>query len=180
MSKPIGSLRAEDIKLAIISLERSGETPSVKRIREVLGRGSLSTISKYFKKYSEDKDHYFNDTKIECMEKLQSDISDIVNCLNDYKTAMFFSAEHPQVVALICSRLNDHLIQKILKSLPLKNQEDILIRMQKIQEVNARVLYNVLCNLKTELSVFSEVEPMISVKISDQTINRIKYKLKEA
>lgn len=42
-------LKQEEVFQAAIEIERQGEEPSTKKIREHLGSGSLTTISKYLK-----------------------------------------------------------------------------------------------------------------------------------
>lgn len=117
-------LKQEEVFQAAIEIERQGEEPSAKKIREYLGSGSLTTISKYFKLWQIQR------PKIEDTKEL--DLNTIFKDIDCEVVAEFFSNEHPQITALVFSYLEPRLVAIILKSFSKNLREDVLDRMENL------------------------------------------------
>lgn len=141
-------LNQEDVFLAAQEIEKSGEEPSAKKIRDHIGSGSLTTISKYFKQWQVQK------TQI----KIEDDL-DLKMILKDFDTevvAEFFSNEHPQIIALVFSYLDPLQVAKILTSMPDILKDDVLDRMEKLGFVKKQFVQNISQVIKEELRALSD------------------------
>ncbi len=140
-------LKKSDVIWAVEELERQGKAVSVKKIREYLGSGSLTTISKYYKEYQSERDSF-----------IQSDI-DMTSLLSEIDAehlASFLDKEHPQVIALVLSFLSPSFVAEILGHLDVL--DDILQRMRTLQSVDEKVIQTIAQTLKIELAAFRKVK----------------------
>jgi flagellar motor switch protein FliG len=123
-------------------LEKEGKNVSSTSIRNELGSGSLSTITKYLKEWISSKD-IINDAF--------PDIKKVINTIEDDLLFEFFSNELPQVTALSFSFLTPKKAASTLKKFEDNKREEILEKMENIGFIQARVIGNIARILEEDL-----------------------------
>jgi len=124
----------EDIFQAAFSLERDGKDVTSTRIREELGSGSLSTITKYLKMWVSEKN---------INEKKFPDIREVLNSVEEEVLIEYFSNELNQVMALVFSYLKPKKAASVLKKFPKDKRDDVLKKMETMEFVQARTVGNI-------------------------------------
>ncbi len=158
-------LKQEDIFQAAIELKQKGEEPSAKKIREHLGTGSLTTISKYFKQWLEGQT--VNNEELD-LQKIFEDIDPTI-------IGEFFSGEHPQIVALVFSHLKPKQVADILNHLPQEMQDDVLKRMEKLELVQQQFVQKLAKFIMEELSTIINSQGV--QKGGSDFVNQVKREL---
>lgn len=128
---------------AIERIVATGDKPTAKGIREILGTGSLTTISKHLQFWKEKNPETKEDSdeiKLDALEGIDLPV-----------IAEFLSNEHPQTVALIISFLSPEESAEILEMLEDGLRNDVLDRLSSILYVNPRFLKILNTTLKSEL-----------------------------
>lgn len=136
--KPIDK---QDVWVTIAHLEKMGQAASANKVREQIGRGSLSTISKYVKEWNE-KEAALNSKSL---EQLLTDVD--IHVVSDY-----FKKEHPQITALMITYLNSKDAAIVLKTFTSEQQEDILQRVENIKAVKKEIVQLLSDSIREEFS----------------------------
>jgi flagellar motor switch protein FliG len=136
-------LSQDQVFEAALEIERLGVEPSAKKIRDHLGSGSLTTISKYFKQWQVKRPT----TTVE--EEL--DLKIILKDIDREIIADFFSNEHPQIIALIFSYLEPKQAANILKVFPENLKDDVLDRMEHLGPVQKHFVQKIAGVIRDEL-----------------------------
>ena len=131
-----------------IELSNKGIEPSSKKIRDELGRGSLTTISKYFNEWK--SNHEKNEEDIDLKQVLLSTKNEVL--------VEFFSNEHPQVIALALSHLESKKTAEILRMMPENSSVDVLNRIEKIGFVQNQTIKKIAKVIKSELEIVTAVK----------------------
>jgi flagellar motor switch protein FliG len=140
-------LGQKEIFQAALEIERHGEEPSAKKIREHLGSGSLTTISKYFKLWQMQR------PIVKAEEEL--DLEMILKDIDTEVIAEFFSNEHPQIVALVFSYLDPKQVARILNLFSENLKDDILDRMEHLGFVKKQFVQKITGIIKDELKTLA-------------------------
>lgn len=138
------NLSFDDVAKAAKSIEKQGQEPNTKNIREYLGRGSLSTISKFLQKWRNEKEQ---EKRIE-----EIDLKEVLGKMNTDLIVDFFSNEHPQVIALALSHLESEQVANILKKFPQSNSQNILARMENLGPVQKSIIDKMASVIKEEIA----------------------------
>ena len=133
----------KDVFEASEEIKASGNYPSPNKIRDLLGSGSLTTISKHLKDWKE------QDSKGTNQEVL--DFGKILENVDTETISEFFSNEHPQVIALVFSYLTPKKVASILKQFPTTLRDDILDRMEHMGFVQTQFVQAIAKVLQKEL-----------------------------
>ncbi|MBF0362071.1 MAG: DNA-binding protein [Oligoflexia bacterium] len=139
-------LTKEDVFKAAKKITYEGGIPTTKSIREILGTGSLSTISKYLQEWNIQEDQNAN-----------NDFFDIAKTVEklDGHIAEFLHNEHPQIIALILSHLEVEKTASILRSFNDSVARHILERMKSMSPVQSKYIKIIDKTLKRELEAFT-------------------------
>jgi len=140
-------LKKEDIFEAAFSLEKSGAKPTANNIRDHIGSGSLTTITKYLKEWSSQKGTL--------IEENFPNMSDVLNEVENDVLKEFFMNELPQVTALVFSYLPVARVVEILKGYDEKAKEEILSKIESIGYVQSQILGTIASMLASELRSIS-------------------------
>lgn len=133
-----------DVFKAADSLLQKGEAPTAKKIRNFLGSGSLTTITKYL-----------NDWK-QVPHSVELDFNELVAKMTNDKLADFFVSEHAQVCALVFSNLEAKKVAHILHFFPKEKRLDVLERIESQGPVQTLILEKIFNVLKSEFAAFTE------------------------
>lgn len=136
------NLNFKEIADAATSLEKQGLEPNTINIREYLGSGSLTTISKYLQKWRNEKEHE------EIVEEI--DLKGTLEKMGNELLIEFFSNEHPQVLALALTHLKPENAALILEKYPEDLKSNILRRIEKIGPVQKNIIQRIAQVLKSE------------------------------
>lgn len=137
------NLSFEDVSKAAMTLEKQGLDPNTKNIREFLGSGSLTTISKFLQKWKGEKDQV---AKIE-----EVDLKEILEKMGHDFFVEFFSNEHPQVIALVLSHLNIEDTALVLNKFPQNLRQNILERLEKQGPVQKNIVFKIAKIIKDDV-----------------------------
>ena len=140
-------LKKEDIFEAAFSLEKSGTEPTANSIRDHIGSGSLTTITKYLKEWSTQKENI--------MEDNLPNINDVLSGVEDEVLKEFFMNELPQVTALVFSYLPVERVVEILKDYDERTKEQILLKIEKIGYVQTQIVGSIASILASEFKSIS-------------------------
>ncbi len=143
----------DQVAKAIDQILTRGEEPTINLIRELLGKGSLSTISKHLKKWREENQSNANETTTDNVDDL-----DALHSVDMKILSYFLLTEHPQTIALTISYLAPQKTATVLENLPDDLRNDVLDRLANISYVNPKFLRILNRALKTELSVIANNE----------------------
>lgn len=130
-------LRKEEVFEAIESLLASGKEPTINAIRDVLKRGSLTTITKYTKEWKEK-----NKPEGKALASNQ-DSTEILDNLDNIDLELlfnYFKEEHPQIVAVIITYLAPENSAKFLKKLKKDHRAEVLSRVAGLNPVQPNML----------------------------------------
>lgn len=136
---------------AASALRDRGIKPTTKAIREYLGTGSLTTISKYMKEW---RGH----DVIDADERPLKGISTIsaIKGAEPRDLAMILSKEHPQVIALILAHMDAQNSAEVLALIPQDRQSDIIDRLAHLQGVEPEILERISRALEQSMKNFEK------------------------
>ncbi|MCM2350572.1 MAG: DNA-binding protein [Bacteriovoracaceae bacterium] len=137
-------LTREDIFEVAFKLEKAGIEPSSKLIREEVGSGSLTTITKYLKEWQSGKQHNRSENIVS--------IPDILGQVDNELLKDYFSNELPQVTALIFSYLSPERAAEVLKEFEPSRREKILSRMENIGYVQTQTVQQIALTIMSEFN----------------------------
>lgn len=145
------NLKLEEVADAVRAIEAQGLKANTKNVREHLGRGSLTTISKYMQK--------LNEAQKTPEAQAELDMTDVLEKLGDDFFVEFFSNEHPQTIALALTHLKPEQVAMILEKFPSHFKENIIERMEKQGPVQKFIIQKIARVIKDEVdSVLKHVE----------------------
>lgn len=131
----------EDIFKTAYELEKDGKEVTSTLIREELGSGSLSTITKYLKEWMASK---------VSSEENYPEIKDVVESVEEELLVEFFSNELPQVTALVFSYLEPKKVAAVLKQYDEEKRNQILEKMENMDFVQSRIVGHIAKVLESE------------------------------
>jgi len=133
-------------------LLEGGVEPSIKAVRELLGTGSLTTVSKYLNKW-----RTANNRK-EAESYLPADVEGLKSVRGADPTAIarIIRNEHPQVVALILSHMDAKASTTVLQTFPDDEQPDLVDRIANIDQVPPEMLMRIDVVIRSQLAVLAE------------------------
>lgn len=131
----------EDIFKTAYELEKDGKEVTSTLIREELGSGSLSTITKYLKEWMASRDS---------SEESYPEMKDVIESVEEELLVEFFSNELPQVTALVFSYLEPKKVAAILKQYDEGKRNQILEKMESMDFVQSRVVGHIAKVLESE------------------------------
>lgn len=134
----------DQVQQAIREVEKQGLAITSSSIREVLGTGSLSTISKYMSEIQGGNSIAEQDCSF--------DFATTTSVLSLPLLYKFFSNEHPQLIAVLCSHLPQDRAAELLRIFSDAQSEDILDRIEKLEPIDTRVLSKIDRVLKAEIA----------------------------
>ena len=134
----------DDIYRVASELTARGIGPSSKLVREELGSGSLSTISKYLKMWREE-------CELEAKEPVEINLQELFDGVDSDVIAELFHNEHPHVVALCMSYLGPSQAATIIKRLSVQLREEVLIRMESMGFVQTKIAQEIFRVVKDEI-----------------------------
>ncbi len=121
---------------AIIQIRNEGGNLTTKVIREKLGTGSLSTISKYL-------DEIRNSESEQALPDYSFDIEDAFGSVKEETICEFLSNEHPQITAAILAQLKPEMTARILGRYSDSKAEDIIERIEKLNPIQHRIMSSI-------------------------------------
>lgn len=137
-------LTREDIFEVAFKLEKAGIEPSSKLIREEIGSGSLTTVTKYLKEWQSGKQHNRSENIVS--------IPDILAQVDNELLKDYFSNELPQVTALVFSYLTPERAADVLKEFESLRREKILSRMENIGYVQTQTVQQIALIMMSEFN----------------------------
>ncbi|MBI4244643.1 MAG: flagellar motor switch protein FliG [Planctomycetes bacterium] len=129
------------------------------QVRHTLGQGGLDYAKELlFETLPKDQAQ----SAFEGLQKfLKGSPLSFLNDVDYDELAMFIQNEHPQTIALIVSQLDPRRASRLLESLPIRKQVDVVKRLSKLGNTSQDVLENIGSSLKKRFTTSSEIERQI-------------------
>lgn len=147
----------DQVSQAADRLVQGGQDPSIKAIRELLGTGSLTTISKYLKVWKADRSGEGESVAPKEVLGLPA-----LRMAAPAEIADHLEGEHPQVAAVIVSHLPPKDSAEVLKLLAPAVSAEILDRLSMLSFVGPRMLMLLNANLKAEFSARARYQELLN------------------
>lgn len=136
-------LKKSDIFKAANHLKTNHLIPSANKIREHLGSGSLSTITKYLKEWKQEEEE---------IEETPLKLPNILKKVDTGTIGEFMKSEHPQVIALALSYLDPEKAAAIMDQFDKDLKEDVLLRMAEMGVVQKNISQKIFKVIESEIS----------------------------
>ena len=137
-------LKERDIFGAVLELEKQNITPTAKAVREHLGSGSMTTISKHLKNWPRLKMSYLEEVSNIDLKQLLTGIDDKILC-------EYFQNELPQITALALSHLSSQRAANILSLMEPSQKSLIIYKIEKMSPVRLETTELLAMTLQTEI-----------------------------
>lgn len=149
-------LSESDVFKAIHQLEKRGIKPTAKAVREIIGSGSMTTITKHLKNWPRLRLSFIDS------EVSNLDLKQMLSGVDDRILSEFLLNELPQITALILSHLSPGRAASILNLLPSPMKNSIIKKIEGMAPVRTEIVELLAFSLK------SEIQSLIVIK--DQTL----------
>lgn len=137
-------LQERDIFDAAYQLEKQNQKITAKAIREHIGSGSMTTISKHLKNWPRLKMSY--------LEEINNvDLKQLLNGIDDNLLCEYFQNELPQITALVLSHLSPTRAANILANMDDRYKNKIIERIEKMSPVKCETTEILALTLRTEI-----------------------------
>lgn len=137
-------LKEKDVFDAIYELEKSNTKVTAKIIREHLGSGSMTTISKHFKNWPKYRMSYIDEIS-------NVDLKQLLTGVDDKILSEYFQNELPQITALALSHLSSTRAAKILSNMDAQQKEKIINKIESMSPVRCETTEILAMTIKSEI-----------------------------
>lgn len=137
-------LTEKDIFNTCYILEKQNVKPTAKNLREHIGSGSMTTISKHLKNWPRYRASYINEISSPDLKQLLTGVDDKILC-------EYFQNELPQMTALVLSHLNPARAASILELMDTTTKLNIIQRIEKMAPVRSEITELIAIALQSEI-----------------------------
>jgi flagellar motility protein MotE (MotC chaperone) len=137
-------LKESDVFEAIYFLEKQNVKPTAKAIRDRIGSGSMTTISKHLKNWPRLKSSYVDEIS-------NIDLKQLLTGVDDKVISEYFQNELPQVTALALSHLSSERAANILSLMDKKEKSLIINKIENMSPVRCETTEILAMTIKTEI-----------------------------
>lgn len=137
-------LTEKDVFNAIYELEKANTKVTAKAIREHIGSGSMTTISKHLKNWPRYKMSYLDEIS-------NVDLKQLLTGIDDKILSEYFQNELPQITALALSHLSSARAARILAVMDTQHKEKIINKIEKMSPVRCEITELLAMTIKSEI-----------------------------
>lgn len=138
-------LKEADIFKAAYELEKRSIKVTAKSIRDLLGSGSMTTISKHLKNWGSAKESYFE-------ENVKVDLKQLLIGIDDNILSEYLQNELPQIIALILSHTDSSRAAKILSKMNSKLREKVIFKIENMSPIRCEIVELVAMTIQSEIN----------------------------
>ncbi len=137
-------LKEIDIFNAAYELEKRNIKATAKLIREQIGSGSMTTISKHLKNWPRTKQTYLE-------ERSNVDLKQLLTGVDDKILSEYFQNELPQITALALSHLSSGRAAKILTNMDASTKEKVIEKIENMSPVRCEITELLAITIQSEI-----------------------------